>query len=216
MKKYEINSEGRVVALRDFGDVKAGEIGGFVESERNLIHDGNCWVFNDARVSGDALVYGDARVSGNAQVYGTARVSGDARISGNAQVYGTALSVVSGNARVSGDARVSGNAQVSGNARVYGNARVSGDAWVYGDACIYGNAKVFGNARVYGINRSDGYTFVYVSCADGPHRVIAGCRYFTMQEAREHWGPEHQMHAETYVILDALEELSKLRAGLCV
>ncbi len=35
-KKYEINSEGRVVALKDFGDVKKGDVGGFVQSERNL------------------------------------------------------------------------------------------------------------------------------------------------------------------------------------
>ena len=42
MKKYEINSENRVVALIDFGDVKTGDVGGFVESENNLSHDGLC------------------------------------------------------------------------------------------------------------------------------------------------------------------------------
>ena len=70
-KKYEINSDGRVVALRDFGNVKAGDVGGVVESENNLSHDGDCWV------SDDAWVYGNARVSGNAEVYVNAQVSGD-------------------------------------------------------------------------------------------------------------------------------------------
>ena len=59
MKKYEINSENRVVALIDFGNVKTGDVGGFVESENNLSHDGLCWVYGNAWVYGDARVYGD-------------------------------------------------------------------------------------------------------------------------------------------------------------
>ena len=106
----------RIKALISFGNVKEGELGGYVEKEDNLSHSGNAWVY------GDAWVYGNARVSGDARVYGNARVSGDAEVSGNARVYG--------NARVSGDAEVSGDAWVSGDARVYGNARVSGDAEV--------------------------------------------------------------------------------------
>ncbi len=95
MKKYEINGENRVVALCDFGYVKKGDVGGFIESENNLSHEGKCWV------SGNARVHGNALVSGNAQVYGNARVYGDALVSGNARVHGDAL--VSGNALVHGD-----------------------------------------------------------------------------------------------------------------
>ena len=96
-KKYELTSETtqtingetlyRIKALRDFGDVKAGDLGGWVESESNLDHVGDCWVFDNAEVSGDARVYGDAWVFDNAQVYGYARVSGDAWLSGDARVY---------------------------------------------------------------------------------------------------------------------------------
>ena len=76
--------------------VRAGDVGGWVESTDNL--SGDAWV------SGDARVYGDALVSGNALVHGDAWVSGDALVSGDARVYGNAL--VYGNARVSGDAQV--------------------------------------------------------------------------------------------------------------
>ncbi|BAM63107.1 hypothetical protein [Edwardsiella phage IW-1] len=34
----------RVKALKDFGDVKAGDIGGYIEGEHNLDHAGTCWV----------------------------------------------------------------------------------------------------------------------------------------------------------------------------
>ena len=82
MKKFELTSEFitnifgtklfRIKALIEFGNVKAGELGGFVEKEENLSQDGNAWVYDSARVYGDACVYGDARVCGDACVYGDA------------------------------------------------------------------------------------------------------------------------------------------------
>ncbi len=59
-KKYELVADQqitfadkrlyRIRALRDFGPVKTGSLGGFVASERNLSQHGDCWVFDDARV----------------------------------------------------------------------------------------------------------------------------------------------------------------------
>ena len=107
----EANGLCRVIAVVAFADVSVGDVGGYVEDERNLAHAGDAWVYGDAQVSENAQVAGDARVSGNARVSGYAWVSENARVSGNAQVYW--------------DARVYENAWVSGNARVYGDARVS-------------------------------------------------------------------------------------------
>ena len=92
-KKYELIDEtqewnGRILhrirALADFGDVKAGDLGGWIEKEENLSYDDNAWV------CGDAIVYDDARVCGNAWVYGNARVCGNAWVCGNALVCGNA------------------------------------------------------------------------------------------------------------------------------
>ena len=75
MKKYELTDETidvsgttlhRIKALKDFGNVKKGELGGYVESERNLSQEGNCWVCGDAKVCGDAEVCGNAKVCGDA------------------------------------------------------------------------------------------------------------------------------------------------------
>lgn len=69
MKKYKLTEETleidghtlhRIVALRDFGEVKKGDLGGFIEKESNLAHDWNCWIYNDAVVRDDAMVYGEA------------------------------------------------------------------------------------------------------------------------------------------------------------
>lgn len=76
MKKFELTSETkinifgkklfRIKALISFGDVEAGETGGWVEKEGNVNQSGDAWVSGDAEVSGDARVFGDAMVSGNA------------------------------------------------------------------------------------------------------------------------------------------------------
>lgn len=148
MKKFELTTEFitnmfgkklfRIKALVEFGNVKAGELGGYVEKEENVSQADNAWVSGDAEVFGNAKVYDNAWVSGDARVSGNAWVSGDARVYDNARVYGDAKvfdnAEVYGDAKVYGNARVSGDARVSGNAWVSGNARVSGNAWVYGDA----------------------------------------------------------------------------------
>lgn len=46
----------RIKALKDFHNVKEGEFGGYIESERNLSHEGDAWVSGNARVLGDARV----------------------------------------------------------------------------------------------------------------------------------------------------------------
>ena len=152
MKKYELikqeNGFFRIRALKSFGCVEEGELGGIIEKESNLSQYGNAWVYDDALVYGNAWVHGDAEVCDNAEVCGDALVYGNARVCGNARVYGYA--------RVCDDARIRVNANVCGNAKVCGNAIVHGDAWVHGDVLVcddsevYGNAKVYGNAEVYG------------------------------------------------------------------
>ena len=98
MKKFKLTSEFivdisgvklfRIKALIEFGNVKAGDLGGYIEKEENLSHMGNAWVSGNAQVSGDARVSGNARVSGDAQVFGDARVSGNAQVFGDARVSG--------------------------------------------------------------------------------------------------------------------------------
>lgn len=66
----------QIEAIENFGDVKKGDIGGWIETEKNLSMYGNAWVSDDARVFGNARVSGDALVFGNALVFGDARVFG--------------------------------------------------------------------------------------------------------------------------------------------
>ena len=56
----------RIKAVRSFGNVKEGDLGGFVENESNLSHYGSACVFGSARVCGSACVCDDACISDDA------------------------------------------------------------------------------------------------------------------------------------------------------
>ena len=78
MNKYELTDETKVFygvtlhrirALTAVGVLAAaGQLGGWVESEKNLEQSGDAWVYGDAWVSGNAWVFGNVRVSGDAWV----------------------------------------------------------------------------------------------------------------------------------------------------
>ena len=223
-KKYELTSETietdegitlyRIKALKDFGNVNKGDLGGFIESEDNLSQEGITWVYDNARVFGDAKVFGNALVYGNAVVFGTVLVYGNAQVSGDAKVFRNAR--VYENAQVSGNACVYENAQVFGNALVYGNAVVFGTVLVYGNAQVSGDACIYGNAKVTSVddystisNFGTQYrTTTFFRCEDGEIRVSCGCFYGTIPEFKNQvkGTREGKIAKEYLIIADLMDE----------
>ena len=130
----------RIQAIKDFGNVHNGDIGGWIESEDNLSQGGKCWVWDDAMVYDDAKVYGNAIIYESAKVWNHAKISGNSKVHGCAEIYGKAI--VRGNVDIYNGVKVYDDARILDNAKIYGNAMV------YGDSEIYGNAEVLGNAKV--------------------------------------------------------------------
>lgn len=156
-RKYELTGEtkrspydGRILhrikAVRDFGYVAAGEIGGWIEKEKNLSHDGTAWIHNNAQVRGNAQVRRNAQIWDNACIEASAQVDDDAQV---------------------GD-----NACVSGNSCVRGDAEIFGDAWIGDNADIRGIGDVFwiGGIGRRGIDRKTG-SMTFFRCKDGKIRV---------------------------------------------
>lgn len=149
----------RIRALRSFGDVKEGQLGGYVESENNLSHEGNAWIYHFAKVCGNAKVIDNAKirnratvlfnavVSENAEVYDNAVITDDAVVEGDTKVYGDAR--VGGVSKVTNTSKVHGNANVDGNAFIFGNAEVGEDSTI-DNGYIFENAKVYDNAIISG------------------------------------------------------------------
>jgi len=94
----------QIVACKDFGNIKRGDLGGYVSTAKNLSHKGTCWIYDSARVLEDARIVDDAEVKDFAVVEGTTLVEGYAIIKDT--------SYVSGNSRIKGGSFVSGRAKV--------------------------------------------------------------------------------------------------------
>lgn len=143
----------RVRALRDIGkDVKAGELGGFVEHEGNLSFEpgDDAWIYNDAIAAGDsvmekgsvlrvrAVVCGSACVSHGSVLFGDARAEDDAYLRGAtmwdcARASGASVIVASPD----DPARAP---RLSGHCAVYG--KVMGDVQLLGSAVIISGEEV--------------------------------------------------------------------------
>ncbi|WP_405317239.1 hypothetical protein [Faecalibacillus faecis] len=186
-KKYELTDEiknirgktlHRIRALRNFSNIKAGDLGGFIESEKNLSHDGICWIYDNAmamdsaQILENAFIYNKAKIMDNAKVSEHAIIRDSATISNHAHVLGEAdirdtaeifdyalvydRALICGNAylgdttQVFGSATISGSATINDCAIICGWAEISDDAVIQDNACISGTAEVGGKAVIGG------------------------------------------------------------------
>lgn len=133
-KEFKGHTLHRIQAVKDFGHVKKDDLGGWIESEENLVQDDLAWVGDEAMVFCNGLVSGNAWVFDEARIYDNAWVTGNANVFNNARIYGEA--------RVFGDALVSGDAKVFNSAQVFDNATVTDFGFVNGCAEISGDAIV--------------------------------------------------------------------------
>ena len=76
----------RIEATIDSCWAKAGELGGFVESEDNLR--GEAWVDDEAKVWGSAYLLDRALARDNAQVFDKCTLMDMVRVEGNSRIYG--------------------------------------------------------------------------------------------------------------------------------
>lgn len=136
----------RIQAARDIPEigVQEGDLGGFVESERNLSHKGTCWVFA-------GQVYENAVVSGGATVRGEkVRIHDNAAITDGFTAYD--------NAHLYGNFRGSGCAKACDYASAGGNVIQKGSSYIGGSANLNDRTIVANEARICGNTISTGRT----------------------------------------------------------
>ena len=155
----EVHTLHPIRAMKNFSDVKKGDLGGYIENENNLSQDDYCWVYDYAMVFGNASVSENAKIRDYSMVYGNATIGGTAVLSYNSRVFDSAMirgtTRVMNNAMVFGDAYLTGEVAVIDNAIVFGKTTVinhsiiKDSAVVGGDSHIYGTAIISGNSRVF-------------------------------------------------------------------
>lgn len=150
-KKYELVKEDSIVidgftlyrirAVKDFFIIKAGELGGYIEHEGCLSHDGYAWVYDDAKVYNASKVMDCGSVRSNAVIRNGSKVTGFAVVKGNA--------IVADFSTVEGEVRISDNALIE-NSTVSENAKIREYAHVHSKAIVKGFSNISGNAGITG------------------------------------------------------------------
>lgn len=152
-KKYRLTTETmcfdgvtlhRIQALKDFGNVEAGELGGWIECERNLSQSGNCWIAMEAKV------YDGAEIGDNAVL--------------------TRKAIACGNSTICNDTLISDESVISGFTYLYGNVEVYGESVIDGDASLYGNVKVI-DAKVVDAEVHDNVIICDGAYVHGPVKI---------------------------------------------
>ena len=130
-KKYEILMEEkntirwkghtlhRIKALRDFGDVRKGELGGFIEKEYNLSHEGNCWIYNNAKAMDNSRLYD------NSAMYDYSEISGNSEMHDSSMMYDSS--------EMNDNSKMYGKSEIHDNSTMYGNSEIN-DIPMYGDS----------------------------------------------------------------------------------
>lgn len=206
----------RIEALKDFSNVKKGDLGGFVESFENLSQEGDCWVYKYACVYDDAKVYGDAIIGAYAKIYESAEIYNSACVSGNAKVFG--MAEINGNASIYGFACISGSVDIFGYAKVHDKATVDGCAIIRDYAEVYGEAKVsdyaivgqyaniYGNAHIIGsaiIFKDKDY---YVCKCIWSNSKYCTCTHLTYTHSNKMWCYEGVNYTATELVKKMSEE----------
>lgn len=159
-KKYEFTGktmqfEGRTLKriryVREMSyAITSGKIGGWIEHEGNLSHEGRCCVIDDSKVFGHASIMENAVVSDDAIVKDNAQIKGDAYVSGDAVVG--ADTIVEDYAWIVNQSEVyfydhmlegkNRKANLSGNTRILGNSLIEATGHISNK--IIKNKELFG------------------------------------------------------------------------
>ena len=107
----------RIRALKDFGCIKAGDLGGWVSGEHNLSQYGTCWIGLAARAYQQAQVRVDAQICGYAVLSENAITAGDCEIFGSVELRG--------HADIADEIKIGGYTIVGGKIKLRGNRKIT-------------------------------------------------------------------------------------------
>lgn len=194
---FKLNPDGEIL---DQTPVKKGDLGGYVQKEENLSHEGGCWIFEEAEVRDNGRVEGNARLAGRSLVRDNAVVKGYSCLAANAYVWGNA--VLDGATQMKGLVSIGGNSRTNGYVSINGNSQVRGDSVLDGNIFLNGtvvveNVKLTGNVHLCGQ--------CYVTFDIDGNKGIAAYRTTESTYTPNDYDPER--HSFEYIVASTKEDI---------
>ena len=120
----------RIRALRDFGDIRKGDIGGFVENENNLSHKGNCWIYDDAKAMDNSIMYDNSRICDKSELHDDSEMYNYTRMYDYSELHNNSI--------------MNDNSEMHDISKMYGNSIMYDDSEMYGDSELNNQVKLYG------------------------------------------------------------------------
>ena len=223
----------RIKALKDFSDVKKGDLGGWVFSKNNLSQEGDCWIYNNAKCMDNARMYDNStmfdrsEMHDNTIMYDYSRMHGNSamydysKMYGNSAMYGYSrmldYTTMYGNSEMHDYSKMCDNSEMHEGSKMYNNSIISehGEMWkngvLDGDKNLYGKLVSKVDKFIDVINPRQGRIVTGV-LKNGEILYNVGCQNEITKETfvnriyNEDGGIERNPHREEYLkIIDMIE-----------
>ena len=139
--EFEERTLYRIRALKNFRNVKAGDLGGWVSGKHNLSQEGDCWIYDEAKCMDNARMYH------NSAMYNNAVMCDFSEMHGCSEMHN--YSAMLDNSRMYNCSAMYDNSRIYNDSKMYNNSRMFDNSAMYNNAVMLDNSKMFENSRMY-------------------------------------------------------------------
>ena len=165
MKKYELIKESKTIfegrevyrirALKDFRNVRAGDVGGWVCSYNNLSQEGNCWIYGNAKCLDHARIFDNAMIIDNSKMFDKSKMYDNSMMCDNSMMYN--------NSMMCNRAIMRNSSMMLDNSKMFDNSIMYDDTVMCNSSIMLDNARMYYKAKMYGNAILDGNKLLYGS-----------------------------------------------------
>ena len=172
-RKYEITDitmefEGRrlyrIRALKDFSDVKKGDLGGWVESEYNLSQNYNCWIYDEAKAMDRSRMYGDSAMHDYSKMYDYSTMYDGSEMYDSSEMHDYS--------EMYDNSKMFNNSEMYERSTMYDYARMHNYSEMYGDSEMHRNSVLKDKEKLHGKLVSEVDNFIDIYSKKG--RLVTG------------------------------------------
>ena len=162
-KKYElsditmefgIKTLYKIRALKNFSDVKKGDLGGWVSSENNLSQEGNCWIYDEAKCMDNARMYDNSCMYDYSEMYDSSRMYGYSKMYDSSEMHDSSTmygnSIMYGNSMMCGYSKMFDNTEMFDDSAMYEYSVMNGYSIMFGNSEMHGDSEMHDHSRMYG------------------------------------------------------------------
>ena len=160
----------RIKALKDFSDVKAGDLGGWIQSEENLSQEGNCWIHDEAMCMDRARVCDNCIMRDFSTMFDNSRMHDNAVMVDDTMAFN--YSTMWDNSIMFGNSKRFENSVMRGDSKMHDCSTINGHSEMLGDSELYGDSKLKEEEKLFGKLVSEVDKFIDINNSKG--RMVTG------------------------------------------